>query len=215
MKFLAWVVLASCSQSAIAGDMPTGSSTDLWNFDQGGAVTGSSALDAGLGDFPYDPRDVFGGEFTTYPVEVGGVVFTDGLPAGTTHWLEWQTLQPTNLTEVHGYLWGDADGVDHRHTSIFKLYARTGPSAIWELVLELTQLEQPPATHRWEFAEVLDNPALNVAQFRAEIVQMSPSELVGGPRVVELDGFGQIVPGAGALPLYILAATSFARRRYR
>ncbi|MCA9288025.1 MAG: hypothetical protein KDA05_05540, partial [Phycisphaerales bacterium] len=176
-------MLGSAAQLAIA---QVGSTQDLWDQSRGGIVTGHSPFDG-----PYDARDAFGGEYHQYLPELGAVVFADGAAQGAAHWLEWRTPAPVDVRRIGVYLFGDLQGTLDRQTSTFRLYARPSGATPWILIFESTRTMPAMLLHSiWTIDHEFHVPITGVSEFRSELVQASPSLVVGGPRVVEIDGFG-------------------------
>ncbi len=101
------------------------STNDLWDISQGSAVTGTSGLNPEC-----DDRDMFGGDFTTVPSEVGRTVFADGQPPGFVHYTEWQTPVPVTVSSFNLFAAGDGPQFNNqREFSQFVLKAKSSPAA--------------------------------------------------------------------------------------
>lgn len=164
-----------------------GSTTDLWDHSRGATVLRHSALDRA-----YDTRDAFGGEFNEFRPELGAIVFADGGPRGTVHWIEWRTSAAVRLESFAAYLASDEQGAADRAASGFRLFGRVDSDAAWCLLYEAPRGPDAVIQHCWwaihhEFGRALPP----MAEFRAEIVQATERPDYGGPRLIELDGFGR------------------------
>jgi hypothetical protein len=93
------------------------STTDLW---QGTNVTSDSGVLSGS-----DIGNMFGGNLGTVEPGLGRTLFRDGQPAGTTHFVEWQT--PSAVTLQSFALFAAHDGfprdANYRGFSSFELFA--------------------------------------------------------------------------------------------
>jgi hypothetical protein len=167
-----------------------GSTNDLWDVSRGCSIIRNSPLDAADGrPHAYDALDIFGGQFGSYPPERGFVIFTDGEPSGFVHFVEWRTQTTVTIRSFSLYAFGDLD--TSREFASFKLMAKSPGSTNFDI----TMFTFKP-THPYTFANHSDfllistnvNPT-TAQDFRAEFVNRTGVNYTG-PRVVELDGFG-------------------------
>jgi hypothetical protein len=189
---------------------------DLWDVSQGASVTAHSGV---LTDpnpfFVSDIRNMFG-HVLTGTVEPANTLFRDGQPAGTLHWVEWQTaiditLRSFALFAAHD---GEPEDANARGFSRFTLYGFNPATNVFDI--ELFELfpsnpygdtPSPPQGVSDSSNHIL-RIAANVAptttdRFRAEFVQFGfAAANRSGPRIIELDGFDTFHP---AVPLQRVA----------
>ncbi len=200
-----WAALAGILAMA---RMPTTCSaqvtTDLWDVSQGSVVIANSAvIDFGPA-YRSSINDMFGARDAN--VEAGNTIFKDNRLTGFTHFVQWQTPTPIALDSFKLYATHDfplpADA-NLRGFSTFNLFAKNIVTNAFELVY--TNSPTNPYTFIGPGFLLIDTAvSTTVAQtFRAEFVQFGDnSSSAGGPRVLELDGFGtQVVPEPGSLAL--------------
>jgi hypothetical protein len=179
-----------------------GVTTDLFDVAQGTVVTASSAVFPG-----FDPRSAFGYNSPT-AIESSRVIFSDSPTA--TDFIEFQTVSPVNLVGYRLIL-GEDIGTAKRSAQAFRLYAGADSGSL-QLVssatIEQTYLNQYGSVS----VGITDTLTLqNVQTFRLELDRTSIAGF-SGPRLIELDGFGVVVPepatwtlgmlGTGALLLH-------------
>lgn len=195
---------------------------DLWDVSQGASVTAHSPL---LQWAPSSASNMFGAALGAEP---GNTVFIDRQPAGTIHWVEWQTpaavtMRSFNLIAAHD---GQPCDARYRGISRFTLYG-WGGSAFDVLLYDFspTYGDPPlytPAGPAFNVLNLWAEPLalISTNRWRAEFVQLA--NLAGdndGPRIVELDGFSQRLPGQqipepSLLFMFALAAAGLAGRRH-
>ncbi len=125
--------------------------------------------------------------------------YSDNQTNGFTHFVEWSTPSPIDLKQIRLYAAGDGSFFNNeREFDRFNLLARTGTN--YETVLTFTP------THPYSFVDasnqlVLDTnfPAVTASDFRAEFVQYDGHRGFDGPRIIELDGFGTVLPSTNDL----------------
>lgn len=182
--FLVPLVLAPVAAGQI------GSTEDLWDTARGAEVLDHSPFDDT--HHGYDARDAFGGDFHDFPAALGAVIFADFMPAGTAHWIEWRPAAAMDLERFTVSVSADHNGEDLRATSGFRLFGRDEPGAPWMLLFEATRTREAVLAHpEWMVDHEFRTPRRGVMEFRAEFVQASGRTDYGGPRVWELDGFGE------------------------
>lgn len=173
---------------------PSITSSDLWDVHRGTVVTASSGAGAG----PLE--NMFGAQL--FSVEPGNALFSDGRPAGATHFVEWRTARPIRLRAFHLQAMDDG-GLGARGVRLFTLLARDSFTGEWLPLHRSAPLSNPypadPSTGASVFDLTADVTPTVASEFRAEFVQ-APNTLLA-PRIVELDGFGD------ALSLETVAAT--------
>ena len=190
------------------------SSSDLWDVSQGTIVTANSPVLFASSSWFSDIRDIFGGEFSA--VETNRTLFADR-PAGTTHWVEWQTSAPVAVNAYNLVASAEGANFDVRAISRFSLYAWDGSS--WDLLDEIFPSIPygggPTYTGLNFLEEFRTFDTVTAQQFRAEFVQSANSQgLNWGPRINELDGFYVIPePSASLLIGGFLAALIKRRNR--
>lgn len=170
-----------------------GSTDDLWDHSRGSRVIDHSPFDIdGGSDGGYDARDAFGGEFNDFPQAFGAIIFDDHKPKGAAHWIEWRAAAPIDLERFTMSASADIHADDLRATSEFRLYARDEAGAPWMLLHEAVRTDEAVFRHpHWTLDHEFKTPRRNLLEFRAEFVQASGRTDYGGPRVWELDGFGE------------------------
>lgn len=182
-----YTLLLLAKQFKATGQQAVVKPKDLWDIWAGTEVTGTSARASA-----FDPRDMFGGRFTRLEHEFI-FIFDDGHQAPYTHWIEWRTKTPVRLDRYELRARGDGNQIG-REFAAFRLYTREAGQAEWRLLDEFapthpyTYLEQGSALLR---LSLLQQPVI-AQEFRAEFDQMSEHTM--GPRIVELDGFGEALP---------------------
>ena len=155
----------------------------LWGESSGTEVTGHSPLVPG-----HDIRDLFGGAHGT--LENATVLFEDGKPGGHAHWVEWRTPAVVRLGRFRLAARGDVpSNPRNREFARFRLLARERESDPWTTVDDWS----PDASYSGDMTSLLPvvrdvtpPQPVRARYFRAEFMQR---EGVGGPRVVELEGF--------------------------
>ena len=167
------------------------SSTDLWDISQGNTVVGNSGILSTF--YSSDARDMFGGNFTTWPGDAGRTIFRDDMPTGFTHYIQWQTATPVTVQSFNLFAFGDGpDYGNEREFDSFTLRAKSTPaSPTYDLVLYSTTLNHPYTfIDAANFALISANiTAVTSQDFMAEFVQINGGRGYDGPRVVELDAF--------------------------
>jgi hypothetical protein len=194
------------------------STSDLWDVSQGATVTSDSGILQH--DYSFDVRDMFGGTFGT--TEVGNTIFSyDSNTTDSLHFVEWQTaspitLQSFNLVSAHD---GDANG---RGFSKFTLLAKPGSS--WVELYEYSPTNPYGGGVNYLGSNYLELnagvPETTAQAFRAEFIQYGRQHIdrpeIDGPRIVELDGYGEVIPEPATLCLFgigLLGLAGFRKKR--
>lgn len=176
---------------AQCGGGGTGASDDLWDVARGGVVTASSQMHSTGGVVDSFAQDSFGAQ-TVGAVEPGMTIFRDLAPDGTVHFVEWSTPAAFDL---HGFRLHAAhdESPQQRAFRSFRLFAREAGAAAYTTIYA-----SPVGVPYPDTGELLPNsrdlyrcPKLRpfaAQEFRAEFTQ--DGDFPGGPRVIELDGFG-------------------------
>ena len=178
------------------------STNDLWDVSQGSKVTDTSGIMNPGGGFWASYADNMFGAVHPGTAEAYNTLFPDGKAAGYTHWIEWQTpseiaLKSFNLVAGHD---GDSKyskgSIFKRGFSEFELFAWDGSG--WTSVYDfMTDSDGDglygggpsyPAKTALELTVNLGSPMI-AQRFRAEFTQAGDS-INGGPRILELDGYG-------------------------
>jgi len=195
------------------------SSSDLFDLSAGAKVVKHSPLIPGVSD----ARDILGGFFS--PVETGNTIFADNQGDSFVHFLRFDTPAPIFLSRVDLYAQGDLGasyGSDFRDFGAFRLYGRMSSTEPFRLLAELASPDHPFVHAAAPFTfDLAGGPAAR--QFRLEFDQYNKgffdSGYLGGPRIIEVDGFGEVVPEPGAAGLLAAASLAgcliLARRRRR
>lgn len=212
-RIAAWVVCGSIA-AGTARALPV-STSDLFDIGQGAAVLSNSPVH-GISL----PGNMLGGSGGI--AETEHLLFDDGYPAGQVHWIDWSTpaavaVTSFNLVAIHdpGYAGRDAN---ERGFSRFTLSAWVGSS--WQLLYDHAPsnpygggVTYPDSNYLELNATVATTTA---SVFRAEYTQYGDrTPGATGPRVVELDGYGSVVPEPTILALLAASAGLFALRRGR
>ncbi len=167
-------------------------SPDLWNITNGVVITAHSHFARWQTDpSGFDARDVFGGNFTTFPGETGDIVFDDYVSAGFTNFLEWQTPTPATLKTVKVYAKGDHPLQNAREFSSFTLLTKSFGSTNFDRVLLQLQPGNPYKYLNTSTFLLISNtiPTVTAQSFRAEFIS-APGQTFGGPRILELEATG-------------------------
>ena len=211
---LTLLVCAVTAVNASNSDADAISSSDLWDVSQGTVVTDHSPVLDVSSTWYSDIRDMFGGEFSA--VERNRTLFADR-PAGTVHWVEWQTDAPVAVNAYNLVASAEGTNSDVRAVSRFSLYAWDGTS--WDLLDEFLPSIPYGGGPTYTGANFLEAfrtfDTVTAQQFRAEFVQSTNTQgLNWGPRINELDGIFVIPePSVSLLMGGLIAA--FATRRKR
>jgi hypothetical protein len=178
-----------CRADCGGGD--TGATDDAWDVARGGMVTASSQMHSTGGVVDSFAADSLGAQ-TAAAVEPGITIFRDLAPDGTVHFIEWRT---SAAFELHGFRLHAAHDAapQQRAFRAFRLFAREAGAASYTTVYagpvgvpypEVGELL--PSTR--ELKRCPKQRPFQAQEFRAEVTQ--DGDFPGGPRVVELDGFG-------------------------
>lgn len=174
----------------------TPSNSDLWDIGQGVTVTGHSDILSGLAI-----GNMFGGEAGgSGNGDAHNVLFTDDGPAGTVHWVEWTTptavtVKSIGLVAAHDrFGLGPARDANHRGFRKFTLFAKDATGSFIE-VYSFTPGNPygggPDMAELWLLTNI---PETTAQEWRAEFEQFGDVDpTAAGPRVIELDGFGEAV----------------------
>lgn len=142
-----------------------------------------------------DPRMAFGfGDLPPW-VEPGTLIFADGPGAGFVDVLEWQTPAPVTLTHVEIRLSEDGAGNPFRGASAYRLLASQDGQRFFQISGANIPLSDGAMKHvPLRIADAaLTGATTNLRAFRLELTRLSD----GGPRLVEVDGFGTSGPVTG------------------
>jgi hypothetical protein len=173
-------------------------SEDLWDITQGVTVTDHSPL---LGaPFRFDVYSMFG---ATLPggTEPDSVIFADGNPPDTIHWVEWRTATPVTVTQIVVYAAGQDSTWDYaREYERVTVRAKSAGASSYDLELASSYRRFPGRPD----LTLTNLPMVTAQDFRAEFVPY-PTTSSGPPygarngcRVMELDAFG--TAGAPSAP---------------
>lgn len=162
-----------------------GVTSDVWDFSLGGRIVTTTQTHPFAGG--PDPSLLIGATATNGWVEPTRLLFNDGPGAGTVDIVEWQTASAINLDSFSLRLAQDG-GTGNRGTSEFKLFGTQDGVIFSQLSGGLVPLDagamQFPATLITDNA--LTGATTALRGFRLEITRLT----AGGPRLVEMDGFG-------------------------
>ena len=164
-----------------------GVTSDIWDFSLGGRIVTTTQTHPHAGG--PDPSLILGATAVNgwSTVEPTRFLFNDGPGAGTVDIVEWQTASAINLDSFSLRLAQDG-ATANRGTSEFKLFGTQDGVNFSQLSGGLIPLDagamQFPTTLITDSALTGTTTALH--GFRLEITRLSG----GGPRVVEMDGFG-------------------------
>jgi hypothetical protein len=176
--------------SSIRAQALSPTTNDLWDVSNGTIVSRHSDLGYGTA-----AEDMFGGSSSS--VEPEDTLFSDFRPPGGIHFVEWRTASPVALSSIAIFAGGDGE-IYQNEREFSRITIRTKSSVssdIDTVVYDLT-----PA-HPYVLQERSSNNALltNVVFatpvtgqfFRAEFVHFSAGRGYDGPRIIELDAFGE------------------------
>jgi hypothetical protein len=199
--------------------------TDLWDATNGTAVTATS----GVASVYVSPSQGIANMFTPKANPSASqfddqfnTLFADNVPAGFTHWVEWQTPTPVTLTSFALYAQEDYPLFNTfvRSFDNFNLYAWDGTT--------FQSIFSTATAHPYSFVDPSQDLlySVNVSpvttdRFRAEFVQDAATEnaylgnTTYGPRILELAGYGVAVPEPSYLVVAAIAAAVVAMMRRR
>lgn len=173
----------------------TPSTNDLWDVARGAAVTAHSPLDAADGSAnPFDAANLLGATNGTFLEGAQGrVVFTDDAASNHVHFIEFRTAAPVTVRAFRLFAVADDAAPHSREFLTFRLWAReSGTARFTRLLYEFSPSHPYVFLDNASFLLVAANITPVAAQdFRAEFVTdpATPAPY-NGPRVIELDGFG-------------------------
>jgi hypothetical protein len=177
---------------------------DLWDISQGTTVTGNSPV-------LNNAANLIGGAIG---IEAGNVLFWDSYPAGTVHWVEWQTTAPVTVRRFN--LVANHEAITRRSMNNFALYAWSGGAwlTLYDQAVALPYGGGPNYANPTilELNALVDN-VVSADQFRAEFTQASTEPAAKGPRIIELDG--SPIPEPTTLGLLTISGLAALRRRRR
>ncbi|HTH49999.1 MAG TPA: hypothetical protein VMB21_20970 [Candidatus Limnocylindria bacterium] len=175
---------------------PIGSRDDLWDVSRGTVVTTNSPEANYFDGRPYHAENIFGANVPGFPLEPGDFIFQDGQTNGYVHFVEWHTAAPVTVRSFKLYAAGDGPIYNNqREFASFVLKAKSPGSAVYDQVLYTYTPSHPYLFYNFDELLLLQaNLAAVTAQdFRAEFVNRS-TNFYSGPRIIELDGFGDALP---------------------
>jgi len=195
-----------------------GSTGDLWDVSRGTTVTAHSEINPYFDGRLADPHNIFGTDIPGFELEPGDVVFTDGKPAGFSHFVEWRTAAPVTIRAFRLHAQGDGPQFgNQREFAKFRLLARSPGSATFDRLLYAYQASHPYSFIKPDEFLLLEANVgpITAQEFRAEFVASSHTAL-NGPRILELDGFGDDLQLAVRLfPAVEITWQSVAERVYQ
>ena len=203
---LAVLVLFGFAGTSFAIPMST---DDLWDVSKGSTVTATSGILTPSSYWGSFPEGMFGGYNTSY-IEPSNTIFADYQAAGTTHWIEWQSLNAMTLRSFNLVASHDGAGnINKRGFTEFRLFARSNPGDSWTSVY--TYATDPDNdsnygggttyTNTWALELGVDlSSAITAQYFRAEFDQAGSPSNASGPRILELDGYDTFLDGTTPVP---------------
>lgn len=234
------VVLAGLGTPASSTSLSI-SSTDLWDVSQGTAVIADSGAQ-NYGGLPYisDTRNMFGDSLPSGTIEPNNTLFRDNAPAGTVHYVEWQTSGTVTLRSFALFAAHDGGSRDanYRGFSSFELFAWNAGTSQYDSIFNYAPANPYGSSVAPANGFLADNCtasnmlclgvnllAVTTDKFRAEFVQRGSPSNASGPRVWELDGYDTYFQSAaipatplpGSLPFFIsglLVIGLMSRRRW-
>ena len=197
-----WLV-AGVFSLHLSAQVPRPVTTDLWDVSRGTVVTDSSPVLS-----ISDARNLLG--FVVESSEVSSLLFADGFPPGTLHFVEWQTplsntLRSFTLHAAHDQAPFDAN---RRGFTRFTLLAKNPETDDFDIqlfeifpALLYEDTVVPPdilfdADRPNNLRLCVNLSPIQSQEFRAEFVQWGPICCFSGPRVYEIDGFDTLCPGS-------------------
>lgn len=186
----ALVLIVATSSTLLA---QYGVSTDVWDVTSGTVVTGSSTPATHFSGNRFKPEAMLGGTPAGFGTEVGSFTFADGRPAGFVHFVEWKTATPVKVSRLKVYAAGDGPVFNNqREFERVVIRAKTAGAAEFNTVLA-----DKTVTHPYTFVDAANYVAVDqvvpdvIAQeFRAEFLDRGLGSF-SGPRILEIDGFGE------------------------
>jgi len=162
-------------------------SNDLWDVSQGTVVTGSSDILPG-----YSAAAMFGEFGQNNGFGLTWTYFNDNQPAGTVHYVEWETPGDVKVGRVRLHAFGDGPSLNNgREFNQVTIKAKSADSSDYDITV-LTFTPSHPYTYiDAASALIVDEliPAVTSRSFRAEFVQYQAGNGWDGPRIVEMDAF--------------------------
>lgn len=170
------------------------SAQDLWDVFKGSTILTTTGTRP-----PGTPASMFGALGHENLSQAEYTYFSDFQPPGTIHAIEWRALAPMILERF--VLFAGGDGVQYYNQREFKrftLLAKSPGSTVFDQTVFTFEPAHPyPLEDPVTLALVEKTvPPVTAQDFRAEFLQFDSGWGYEGPRVVELDGFGEYVPGA-------------------
>jgi hypothetical protein len=171
------------------------SHADAFDIRQGAKVLRTSGVRPG-----FLPSAMLGNDSPS--AETGSTIFQDGRANGFAHFVEFKTASPVLLQKLDLYAAGDGQTyLYEREFASFTLRAKSTPDrADFDLVVATFTPDSHPyqLLDRSNLVYSANVPALSqtpLQYFRAEFVQWNAGRFYDAPRVIELDGFGQLTGG--------------------
>jgi len=188
-----------CVSSVFADD-----TTDLWDIHQNITITANSAVHS------YSQiENMFGGSGGV--TEPNHTLFRDGYGDGFKHWVEWNTPNTIRLDSFSLFL-GDDEPNPYRGIKEFYLYVNNSNS--WSEFFSQTSFPHPYNVSIYSLNHTF-SPGIVGQFFRAEFVQYDGVAYAQGCRVIELNGYGQVVPEPVSATLFLLGAGALGLNLYR
>ncbi len=216
LKYLAILICVLSSSVASAATVivglplannDEGVTSDLLDVAQGTIVTSSSSMFSG-----YDARSALG--FIKPQInEPSRAIFSDNPVA--IDFIAFQTPQPINLSSYNLIL-GEDIGTSARSAKAIRLYASNNSGDVLSHLISNTSITQT-YVNAYGSANIGISDAVNVQNvqfFRLEIERTRTAGF-SGPRVIELDGFGTVVPEPPAFTLFVLGLAGLGLWRHR
>jgi hypothetical protein len=172
--------------------------TDLWEYTNLKSISGSAVINWGA-NAQSDLRNMFG--YISPGLERGVTLFADGSPAGTMHFVEWETKDPVTIKSFQLAASHDRGPVgpsapdeerDARHRGFSHVRLQYWDGGGWQTFYETATSNPYGQGDHGNYLVIKQNvPEFTAGRFRAEFTQYGDHlKSAAGPRIIELDGYG-------------------------
>ncbi len=179
-----------------------GVTTDQFDVSQGTIVVANSPMQAGGGtEGPSTPESALGGTDTF--VEPMHAIFADAPPELGYDFIEFKTVTPILLSSYNLYLENDGSTLN-RGASSFALLGGTTAGNVTTVIDSGTLNGDYVDAYGSSEIMITNSAQLVLQSMQYFEIQVVPANPDSGPRLVELDGFGQLTPEPSTFVLGVL-----------